>query len=1025
MNNKTIDIKLINKDDEQYAHDKLQVYYTNKLIPAEKKTYLTHLKKSQGPYMGIETPQGETHYLMDAASQIATLGLGFNPSVFMGTAHYQEAWSNNQQGEDFQQVRKSFEAFLERKTNWQNATTLFCNSGAEANEIALGLCYQRRYHPKANKVLAFEGSFHGRMLLSLFSTWNQSKREPFQVPGLETIFCPYPELEGSEIHQKFPSQWREFWDHSPKKDISIPKEWTQDPHLKTEIDCLLQIRNELLKKNIFAIIIEPMQCEGGDRYSSDRFHTALLLMAKSFQVKTVYDEVQTGFHLGREFFWHRQFNLKGISSEQINPDYLVCAKKAQVGFVTSPHQLELSNIEKREQYQAASVIRGYLHGLALDQAQFNIHKLEQRVLEKLEPYTQKYNQFIERPRALGLSFAFDLKNTDDIAKFINQRFEHGLLYYPAGQKTLRFRLNTSFSSFDLDFLFERLDALAQSIFLGKQQPFHCQVQTIERKTTETYHWQELFLETKLKMLKSKAFPPEQALPLIIKAMKLEDHDKLVIIGQKNYPQYRDSIQELQKLAYEPARQTSEERFRVAAENPKGVCLVLESKGQIKAMAFSSPLKNHPLERGLRQDPHFHEEDSLYMLDTTVHPTHQGEGWGRQMKYALTLLAMSKGVKRIKGRNRDKLAAGMLTINLSLGAHEQFYLKEDYPDFENYRDVFYYASNLKWQTPNPYLAGRIDSPLDSSDLDEDYLIEQLPFLTNKVCLSNFVSPSFLTHTKSILQMAPPTLQHGYTASGQSECVDKIFKSLWYQGHHKSRFLTFQDHYFGKGSFLSRALSGAPTELFEVDILPHPSPNSWEEILADIRIKLDQYEYSGIWLEPIRQRDLAQTPLDFLKNLKELLENKKIPLLYNETSSQMFSYSDQHYFAANNPQVTPTGHFAFLGGQAGIVMLKEDYFVEKPLMMISTWDGDEFSFAQYHRAMNNILNNKNEFFSIRKKFQKELERKLEDYPLTQLNLRNGQGIIKGTLPLSFQKLFRQEGDSFVVDPNYAEMKRFIGH
>ena len=42
--------------------------------------------------MGIEAPNGETHYLLDAASQIATLGLGFNPMAFFGVAHHEEAW---------------------------------------------------------------------------------------------------------------------------------------------------------------------------------------------------------------------------------------------------------------------------------------------------------------------------------------------------------------------------------------------------------------------------------------------------------------------------------------------------------------------------------------------------------------------------------------------------------------------------------------------------------------------------------------------------------------------------------------------------------------------------------------------------------------------------------------------------------------------------------------------------------------------------------------------------------------------
>ena len=47
----------------------------------------------------------------------------------------------------------------------------FVNSGAEANEKALGLCRQRARSERQRKVLAFEGSFHGRTLLALHATY--------------------------------------------------------------------------------------------------------------------------------------------------------------------------------------------------------------------------------------------------------------------------------------------------------------------------------------------------------------------------------------------------------------------------------------------------------------------------------------------------------------------------------------------------------------------------------------------------------------------------------------------------------------------------------------------------------------------------------------------------------------------------------------------------------------------------------------------------------------------------------------
>ena len=1018
------ELPLINREDQEHAQKKLQGYYKSHQIPPEKKPYLTHLKESVGPYLGIETPHGKSHYLLDAASQIATLGLGFNSPVLMGAAHYQESWSNDQKSPTTKEIVKAFKAFLKRKLGGHLKTMLFAHSGAEANELALRLAYERRVHPGARKVLAFEGSFHGRMLISLLSTWNPSKREPFQVPGLETLFSPYPELEGDKIQQPFPPLWREFWESSPGKTFIPPPQWSSDPTLQREIHCLLKVREELLSKNIFALLIEPMQCEGGDRYSSDRFHTALILMAKSFGVPVIYDEVQTGFHLGREFFWHQQFALKTKEGTPLNPDYIVCAKKAQLGLVLSSHNLNICPLKQKSMpFSVVSLIRGYFQALALDQAQLAIKKQERVVAGKLQRYCEKYSNFICRPRACGLSFAFDLLDPKMLQKFVQKRFDYGLLYYPAGEKTLRFRLNTAFDSQDLHFLFECLESLAQCLFLEKKSTPPTHAPPLSPKKEHIYHWQKLLLEARIKRARGQMEPPEKVLLQASKAMNLSAQQKLVRLGKDNFSQYARGIEELQQLVYEPARQTSLKNFEKAAWNPQGICLILENHGQIEAMSFASPLQDHPSERGLRQDPFFENPQCLYMLDTTIAPQEKGRGWGRQMKYALTLLAMAEGVERLQGRNRDKLAAPMLSINLSLGSHEQLYLSEDYPDSKPYRDVLYYTTNLVWKKPPLFLSNRINSPLEFSDMKAQDLVERLPQVANKVCLSNFTSENYLAQVQSLLQLAPPPLRHSYTSSSQSECVDKIFKSLWYSKRHQRRLLTFQGHYFGEGSFLSWALSGGESQLFEVDRLPHPQQHNGEEILHRLKELVQQQSYSSLWIEPLRQKDLSSVPSDFLKELKELCDRTQTPLIYNETASQMFSYDSQNYFVCQDGELTPNASFAFLGGQAGLVMIAEEFFVKKPLMMISTWDGDELSMAGYHQAMTTILKDPQEFLKTCQQFEVALKEKLRDYPLSQWSLKNARGSFQGDLPLSHQQLFRKEGEKFIVDPNYASMKRFI--
>ena len=64
-------LPLINHDDAVHSLEILKKYYDHKMIPAEKKPYLSLLENSHGPYMGLLGSDGKTHFMLDAASQIA------------------------------------------------------------------------------------------------------------------------------------------------------------------------------------------------------------------------------------------------------------------------------------------------------------------------------------------------------------------------------------------------------------------------------------------------------------------------------------------------------------------------------------------------------------------------------------------------------------------------------------------------------------------------------------------------------------------------------------------------------------------------------------------------------------------------------------------------------------------------------------------------------------------------------------------------------------------------------------------
>ena len=200
----------------------------------------------------------------------------------------------------------------------------------------------------------------------------------------------------------------------------------------------------------------------------------------------------------------------------------------------------------------------------------------------------------------------------------------------------------------------------------------------------------------------------------------------------------------------------------------------------------------PTSEDLRNDPLMKNENVLYTMDTTVQKEFHGLGMGQFLKHAQVLLASQEGVKLICGKNREQMARAMIKLNLSIGSYEREYIQDNYNDENQHRNSFYYHCPVQWEPPPLNLSRRISSPCE--DIDENFIEEQLPCLANKVCLSNFVSERFLKLLREVSAPLPASLQHIYSASGQSECADKVGKSLWYSHKKSNRMINVPESLF---------------------------------------------------------------------------------------------------------------------------------------------------------------------------------------------------------------------------------------
>jgi len=148
----------------------------------------------------------------------------------------------------------------------------FCNSGTEANEAAIKLA--RLHTPKQRyKMITFEGGFHGRTLGSTAATAQPKYHEGLGPLMAGFVYAPYGDLQAT---------------------------------------------TELVDEETAAILVEPVQGEGGVVIPPEDFLPGLRKLADDNGILLIFDEVQTGCGRTGEWFAYQAFD--------VTPDVMTLAK---------------------------------------------------------------------------------------------------------------------------------------------------------------------------------------------------------------------------------------------------------------------------------------------------------------------------------------------------------------------------------------------------------------------------------------------------------------------------------------------------------------------------------------------------------------------------------------------------------------------------------------------------------------------------------------------------------------------------
>lgn len=205
--------------------------------------------------------------------------------------------------------------------------------------------------------------------------------------------------------------------------------------------------------DVAAIIIEPIQAEGGDVHFRGEFLRALQQKAREHEAFFIVDEVQTGVGITGKMWAHEHFGLE--------PDAIAFGKKMQVcGCLVGPRVDEepenvfkvSSRINSTWGGGLTDMVRGARFLEIIDEERLldNARVVGERLLAGLRGLERETGGQLSAARGLGLMIAFDLETPALRDRAQERMLANGLLLLGCGTRSIRFRPALNLAPADAD-----------------------------------------------------------------------------------------------------------------------------------------------------------------------------------------------------------------------------------------------------------------------------------------------------------------------------------------------------------------------------------------------------------------------------------------------------------------------------------------------------------------------------------------------------------------------------------------------
>ncbi len=585
--------------------------------------------ESVGPYLAIvdRDSAGEPYRFLDMGALIATQAFGENdPAVVQAVLDSLPYIASRYAHSEYQTVLSlRLKAALNQIAPAGTPRHFIVNTGAEAVENAIKAVLLNRVKTTEDAeggfIVSFEGAFHGRTLGSLAVTHRKKARLGF--PTFDWPHIPFPVEEArapKETLRREERSLKQLWDllvsgrlpraeksrDTFRREIDAIDEFLARP--EGDVDAFVQTQRALLtadvvrrSRRVAAVLVEPIQGEGGVRIASARFMRQLRLLTRIYDVPLIFDEVQTGWGMTGRLWAHELFDLP------CPPDLVTWAKKAQNGVLFVSEALATFFQEEKKfntTWEGDSV--GMVRLLAvLDKLDLDaVRRTGDRARLGLEALSRDYREILKNVRGPGVMLGFDVQRADLCDALLDRAFRRGLVLLKAGERSVR--------------LYPRYDTQPQAI-------------------DEALAILRLAIEDLVGGRAAGDVAPAVKVRVGTLAIPLDTVD-VVDVTRADFDAVKQQILEVEQERYGPGAayppdvlrsgrrpllQFQIETLEATIANPGAIGVVLRDRvsGRIVGYALGSALENHD-EEGVSSDPRFGENDAFYLQALAILPTVQ-------------------------------------------------------------------------------------------------------------------------------------------------------------------------------------------------------------------------------------------------------------------------------------------------------------------------------------------------------------------------------------------------------------------